>query len=227
MPPGPEIAQPEDALVVGHHHQPDAVGPRRSAGSPWMWSTSSGVIHTPRGCRKIWLYRWHPSPTVGVYTVRQELLEVLDEEPVEDRLVAIQQGDQPDEPIEFVRLRTHGAQFSGRPAPRSCSRAQGAARGGRRHRARRSGTPWTCSGVVHRSAAVPAARSGAAQRSTRGEEVHRCSLHRGRRRRPRPDGSFRRRKTSRVDRTPHDGSLRSPVVRPRIDRGSDRERGTG
>ncbi len=36
---------------------------RRTSGIRWR---SAGVIHTPRGRRKMWLYFWQAWPTVGV-----------------------------------------------------------------------------------------------------------------------------------------------------------------
>ena len=34
-----------------------------------MRPRSSGVIHSPRARRKMWLNSWHARPTVGVYTM--------------------------------------------------------------------------------------------------------------------------------------------------------------
>ncbi len=66
--------------------------------------TSSGVIHTPRGRRYWWLNSWHARPTVGRVDDRQQLLEVLAQDPVEQRLVAVLEGREPDVPLEVVRL---------------------------------------------------------------------------------------------------------------------------
>ena len=39
------------------------------ASSSGMRSRSAGVIHRPRGRRKMWLNSWQARPTVGVYTI--------------------------------------------------------------------------------------------------------------------------------------------------------------
>ena len=44
----------------------DTCGGRRWRSMSGMNPTSSGVIHRPRGRRRMWLNRWQASPTVGV-----------------------------------------------------------------------------------------------------------------------------------------------------------------
>ncbi len=59
------VAKPEDPLVVRDDDQPDLLL-RRVAEELRDAAVSPGVIHRPRGRRRMWLYSWQARPTVGV-----------------------------------------------------------------------------------------------------------------------------------------------------------------
>ena len=69
-----------------------------------MRSTSAGVIHVPRVRRMMWLNSWHRPPDRRRVDDRQELLEVVGEQPVEERRVAVLERGEADVLLERVGL---------------------------------------------------------------------------------------------------------------------------
>ena len=69
-----------------------------------MRSTSAGVIHVPRVRRMMWLNSWHRPPDRRRVDDRQELLEVVGEQPVEQRRVAVLERGEADVLLERVGL---------------------------------------------------------------------------------------------------------------------------
>ncbi len=59
----------------------------------------------------MWLNVRHASPTVGVVDDRREFLDVVDEQPVEERLVAIVQRNEPDALLQIIRLAADMLKF--------------------------------------------------------------------------------------------------------------------
>ena len=102
-PAGALVAEAEDPLVVGDDDEPDVVV-RALAQELRDPPASAGVIQTPRVRRTMWLNSWHGPPDRRRVDDRQELLEVLGEQPVEERRVAVLERGQPDVALEGVVL---------------------------------------------------------------------------------------------------------------------------
>ena len=90
-----------------------------------MRSTSSGVIHDAAGPADDVAELLAGAPHRGRVDDRQELLEVLGEEPVEERRVAVLERRQADVLLEVVVLAAEVLELELRPAPRSSARAAG------------------------------------------------------------------------------------------------------
>ncbi len=82
------VAEAEDALVVGDDDEADVFA-GHVAQEGGDAATSSGVIHRPRGRRRMWLNSWQARPTVGRVDDGHQLLEVVEEDAVEEGLVAV------------------------------------------------------------------------------------------------------------------------------------------
>ena len=103
IPPAPWSPRPRIlSLSVTTMSRTSSYGPwRRRVG---IRSRSAGVIQVPRVRRMMWLNSWTARPDRRRVDDRQELLEVLREEPVEEGRVAVLERGHPDVALERVVL---------------------------------------------------------------------------------------------------------------------------
>ena len=81
-------------------------------------SRSCGVIQAPRVRRRMWLNSWQAQPDGRRVDDRQQLLEVLGQDPVEERRVAVLERRQADVLLERIVLPAQPLELEARPAPR-------------------------------------------------------------------------------------------------------------
>ena len=90
-----------------------------------MWPRSFGVMNMPRGRWKIRPNFWQASPTVGRVDDRLDLVDVVDDDAEEQRLVAVVQRIQRDVFFEIASAACADCRARARPASPSSARSGG------------------------------------------------------------------------------------------------------
>ena len=149
-----------------------AVEPGRALRSrSGMRSMSAGVIHRPRGRRMMWLKVWQARPDGRRVDDRHELLEVLDEDPVEEGLVAVLERRQADVALEVVALAADVLELQADLLLDRGRCAAAAGRAARRRPVRRSSKPVSLFSSGRSSSSAP--RNGTCTDADRAEVLDR------------------------------------------------------
>ena len=160
---GALVAEAQDALVVGHDDQPDVLvrALAQELRDPVdVGRRDPGAAGPPDDVAE---FLAGPPDGRGVDD-RQELVEVLGEEPVEQRRVAILEGRQADVLLERVVLDPEVLEFEVESAPRWSGRDPAAGRAARMPRARPAERRGPSSAGGCRAGPGPRARSSRADR---------------------------------------------------------------
>lgn len=105
-PSGPLVTEAQDSLVVGHYDKSDISIGRRTQDPVDATDVSRRDPDAPRAPEDV-AELLAGATNGGGIDDRQELLEVIDEEAVEERLVAVLEGGEADVALEVVGLAPH------------------------------------------------------------------------------------------------------------------------